>query len=368
MGAAITVTIEDGTDSGKKYTVDDGSGGIPEVYDNTDIMGLKAAVASSQLVDVQVNDTGNEPDNTRAANLVRGTPENLTRCSLVERRLLQAIEVPRVHPIEVTLQPGILDSVTLPRYVDMRVNLDQTVQIRAEDVLTIAANGHPMSAGSRLKVSYSAQGYNAGTTEYVVANQKDAVCSIDDDPTSATLPTDGGASAELVQKDICRFTFTLTDPLGTYNDYTMALNFVVATEALTYASTPTLSYGQGAKLKIGVATPLTPAALPNATNATVVWKYVVTGYESDGSTLKKGVCRVDERLKVSGQANPNYGKLYLGEGASNQTSAKSRPLPRRPVTTGTTLSKRCALRWKDSSFSLPTGAVGSWRTIRMNCA
>ena len=346
-GTGITVTIEDGTDSGKKYTIDDGSGGTPEVYDNTAIGEIEGAVASSGLVSVRVLDGGNEPDNVAATHLMRGTPESLTRCSLVGTAASPGYRSVKSSPIEVALIPGNLNFVLPPQYEDMRINPDMTVQLRAEQVLNIAQHARVPDL-SRLTVSYSVQGYNAGTTEYVNANEKADVCSVQSDPTSPTFgQLTGGAAATVAQKDICRLSFTLTDPLGTYNDAAFASNFIVATEALTYTSTPTLSYGQGAKLKIGVSAPLTPAALPDASNASVVWSYVATGYASDGTTPKEGVCRVDGQLQVPDTSSPivmevdhdndpntdpievptgefelqdnaNYGKLYLGDGANNQ--------------------------------------------------
>lgn len=76
-GNSITVTIANGTASGKKYTVTDGNSEsvLPvEVYDNVEITGITASTfAASKLVDVTVNSTAAEPTNTAATALASGS-------------------------------------------------------------------------------------------------------------------------------------------------------------------------------------------------------------------------------------------------------------------------------------------------------
>jgi hypothetical protein len=75
-GNSITVTIESGTTTGKKYTVKDTSANavLPtEVYDNVAITAITAATfAASKLVDVTVNSTAAEPTNASATALALG--------------------------------------------------------------------------------------------------------------------------------------------------------------------------------------------------------------------------------------------------------------------------------------------------------
>ena len=79
-GNSITVTIEAGTISGKKYTIKDTSLGNSEffpdeIYDNLAITGVAAAFASkpSKLVDVAVLSTAAEPANIAATALASGS-------------------------------------------------------------------------------------------------------------------------------------------------------------------------------------------------------------------------------------------------------------------------------------------------------
>ena len=70
-GNSILVTIEEGTTSGKKYTVSNGT--ITETRDNILIGGLGDAFANSQLVDVSIlSGTSGEPDNAVGARLFGG--------------------------------------------------------------------------------------------------------------------------------------------------------------------------------------------------------------------------------------------------------------------------------------------------------
>lgn len=76
-GNSIKVTIEAGSTSGKKYTVQDTSANavLPvEVYDNIVITAIDATTfADSKLVDVTVNSTAAEPSNTAATALATGS-------------------------------------------------------------------------------------------------------------------------------------------------------------------------------------------------------------------------------------------------------------------------------------------------------
>ena len=76
-GNSITVTIEDGSTSGKKYTIKDNTANavLPtEVYDNIVITAVTAATfADSMLVDVTVMATTAEPDDATATNLASGS-------------------------------------------------------------------------------------------------------------------------------------------------------------------------------------------------------------------------------------------------------------------------------------------------------
>ena len=81
-GNSITVTIENGSNSDKKYTVTDGN--TPEVYDDVALGDLEAAMSGSALVDVSVADLTEEPANATATNLAGGTVSD--KASLVFTR------------------------------------------------------------------------------------------------------------------------------------------------------------------------------------------------------------------------------------------------------------------------------------------
>ena len=77
-GNKIKVTIEAGSVSGKKYTIQDTNDGMTEfyqdeVYDNVAITGAAAAMAGSKLVDVTVLSTVGEPANAAATALASGS-------------------------------------------------------------------------------------------------------------------------------------------------------------------------------------------------------------------------------------------------------------------------------------------------------
>lgn len=76
-GNLITVKIENGTTSGKKYTITDTNSGavLPtEVYDNVAITAIDATTfANSLLVDVTVNSSAAEPSNAVATVLASGS-------------------------------------------------------------------------------------------------------------------------------------------------------------------------------------------------------------------------------------------------------------------------------------------------------
>ena len=338
-GNNITVTIEDGTNSDKKYTIVD-SGGAPEVYDDVAIGDLESVIANSLLVGVNIFDTDNEPDNAAVTALVGGGGSITTKCSLTATAMKKGYRLARSRPIEVALSPGQIQLAGLPRYQGMRTNPDNTVQLPIGGTLPIEQ--HPQTGvGRTLQLSYSGQGYTAGTTDFTdSSNYKAAVCTVDVDPASADFGTIvAGAAGDSVGKgDICRVTFALHDPLGTWEDLRFSFNFIVAVDNLDFTTVPTLSYGNGAKLKIGVSTPLDPTALPRRDNAdppvNVVWKHEVEGLASDGTSGKEGVCRVDGRVQVedpsrpitdggtpTGQFemmdNPHYGRVTLGEDAAN---------------------------------------------------
>jgi hypothetical protein len=75
-GNSITVKIENGTTSGKKYTITDGStyAVLPvEVYDNVAVASIDSSTfAASKLISVAVNSTAAEPSNQAATALASG--------------------------------------------------------------------------------------------------------------------------------------------------------------------------------------------------------------------------------------------------------------------------------------------------------
>ena len=76
-GNNITVKIENGTTSGKKYTVHDGNTDAvfpDEIYDNVAVASVvPATFVSSKLVDVTVNSSAAEPSNASATALASGS-------------------------------------------------------------------------------------------------------------------------------------------------------------------------------------------------------------------------------------------------------------------------------------------------------
>ena len=339
-GNDITVTIEAGSNSGKKYTVTDGTD--TEMKDDISIDGLEAAFANSQLVTVSVTDStsSNEPDNIAATNLQGGTDEMInTKCSIVGTARKKGYRQAKSSPIEASLIPGSIELASLPKYQDVQINPDQTVQLPLGGTLTLEADGHPVAKGGfALNTTYAVQGYESdGSTE------KSVVCSMADDTSGTIAVGDGSATPAVVGGDICRITITVMDPVGAYGDLQFSMDLVVVDPAntLTFTAVPELAYDGG--LKLGVTTPLTPSGLPAADDASttvtgIIWKYIARGFDAD-ITLKEGVCRVDDRLTLtdydspvlvdhdgnpntdpipSGEfgtmANPNYGKVVLGDG------------------------------------------------------
>ena len=75
-GNSITVTVEDGTTEGKKYTIADGSTDavlLPEIYDDVVITAVGTTFSESKLVDVTVLATSAEPEDTAATALESGS-------------------------------------------------------------------------------------------------------------------------------------------------------------------------------------------------------------------------------------------------------------------------------------------------------
>ena len=339
-GNDITVTIEAGANSGRKYTVTDGTD--TEKRDNISIDGLEAAFANSQLVAVSVTDatSSNEPDNLAASNLQGGVDEMITtKCSIVGTAQKKGYRRAKSAPIEVSLFPGSIELASLPKYQDVQINPDQTVQLPLGGTLTLEADGHPVSKGGfALNTTYAVQGYESdGSTE------KSVVCSMADDTSGTIAVGDGSETPAVVGGDICRMTITVMDPVGAYGDLQFSMDLVVVDPAntLTFTAVPELAYDAG--LKLGVSAPLTPSGLPAADDAStavtgIVWKYIARGFDAN-DMLKEGVCRVDGRLTLtdfdnpvlvdhdgnpntdpipSGEfgtmANPDYGKIVLGNG------------------------------------------------------
>ena len=338
-GNSITVTIENGTNSDKKYTVTNGT--ITEVYDDVAVADVATEMAASALVGVVILDPNNGPDNVAAMALLGGGGVVANKCSLIGTARKAGYRLAKSHPIEVALEPGVLPLASLPRYLGMRINPDNSVQLPIGEVL--ALEEHPqVKLSKKIDVNYVVQGYGVGTTDFAdSSNHKADVCTVEGDASASGFGNIGAGSAadSVVAGDICRLTFSLRDPLGTYESFESSVNFVVASKNLTFDTAPTLSYGDGAKLKIGVTTPLEPAALPGEDDSTpavaVVWKYETTG-----------VCTVDSRLQISDpnspimvevdhdnnpntdpievpsgrfemMANPDYGHVVLGESATN---------------------------------------------------
>ena len=237
----------------------------------------------------------------------------LTKCSIVGIAHKKGYRLLKSPPIEIVLEQGEIRLRSLPRYVGMRINPDNTVQFPKGGTLTLEVDGHPKPVGRyEVDVSYSGQGYAAGTT-----NEKPDVCTVD----SGTGEIVAGEAA--TKGDICRLGLAVSDPIGSHDNLETTLDFVVVEGALNFTIIPVLNYGNGAKLKIGVSAPLTPAGLSpqDDDSIPVVWKYEVSGTAADSAIPKEGVCRVDKRLKIQGQSdmvdNPDYGKVSLGAKAAN---------------------------------------------------
>ena len=284
-GNAITVTIGAGTNSDKKYTISDGTN-PDEVYDDVAIDGLEAAMSASVLVDVAVSDpaSNHEPDNiTTATNLLPGGEAINNKCSIVGTARKKGYYQVKSDPIEVHLFPGDIMLASLPRYQNMRINPDQTVQLPPTGSLALEPDGHPRTVGGHeIEVDYSTgQGYAKGTTDFADANNyKVDVCAVD--AATGTITVGSAATAG----DICRLTIRFTDPGGSHNPLETPWNFVVAGGTLMFGSTPVLSYGNSALLKVGSSAPLTPSGLssPDDNSVDVVWNYVLTGLAADGQT------------------------------------------------------------------------------------
>lgn len=76
-GNSIKVTVETGSVSGKKYTIQDTSAGATEfwpdeIYDNVLITEVATKLANSKLVDVVVESVASEPDNSAISSLTGG--------------------------------------------------------------------------------------------------------------------------------------------------------------------------------------------------------------------------------------------------------------------------------------------------------
>ena len=314
-GNSIAVTIGDGANgSDKKYTITDGT--ITEEYDDTAIGDLVATVAAdSALVTATLvdGDSDQEPDNIAATNLVGGVNAIVSKCSVQGLAEKPGYRRAKSDPIEIPLQPGNIPLASLPRYQDMRVNPDHTVQLEVGGSLELEADGELTAVGGfELDFAYSGEGFDTA------GDAKIDVCSVD----SATGEVSAGSAA--VGGDTCRLNVDAADTRGIYADTRFVMDFILTgtSDELDFASAPSLSYGDGAKLKLGETGSLTPAGLPAVDEASpavgVAWKYVLTGLESDGSTEKGDICRVDERWEILNAQNtmvpnPNYGKITLGE-------------------------------------------------------
>ena len=232
-----------------------------------------------------------------------------TKCSIVGTAEMRGYRWDKSQPIEVPLAQGRIRLASAPRHQNRLVNPDNTVQLPAGENLTLESDGHPKAVDLLdLEVGYGVQGFVAGSDD-----EKPNVCSVDDVGTISAGSNQG-------KGDICRLMFTLRDPIGAYEDFQGFINFVVAFDDLIFSSVPVLSYGNGAKLKLGVTAPLTPTGLPSVDDSTtpvnVVWKYELEQLHSDAASLKEGVCNVDVRWQIEMMANPDYGKITLGPEAS----------------------------------------------------
>lgn len=79
-GNSITVKIENGTTSGKKYTIHDGNTNAvfpDEVYDNVAIASVGTTFAGSNLISATVNSSAAEPTNAAATALASGSDDTV---------------------------------------------------------------------------------------------------------------------------------------------------------------------------------------------------------------------------------------------------------------------------------------------------
>ena len=269
----------------------------------------------------------------------------LTKCSIVGIAEMTGRRWDKSHPVEVPLTKGRIQLSSPPRYQSVRVNPNKTIQFIVGEELVLEAGGHPQADGLvELEVNYGTQGFVAGTTNFTdVSSEKGNVCSVEGNSISTDFgKISMGSSAS--KGDICRLTFTLIDPVGAYEDLPGYMNFVVANDELIFANAPVLSYGNGAELKLGVTTPLTPTGLPAVDESTppvnIVWKYEWEQFASGTTLSKEGVCQLDGRWQIpdtsrpitvdhdedpatdpvpTGEyemmANPNYGEITLASQA-----------------------------------------------------
>ena len=308
-GNAITVTIQDGT-----YTITGGT--TVETYENVAIADLSAALSDSALVGATLVDitSDNEPDNIGATTLQGGTSAIVSKCSIQGLAEKPGYRRAKSDPIEIALQPGNIPLASLPRYEGMRVNPDETVQLTVGESLSLEVNGELTAVGGfSMDFVYSSEGYDSA------GDAKSDVCVVD----AATGEITAGSAA--IGGDVCRLIVHAADTRDIYADTRFTLDFVLeGGDQLDFTSgAPVLSYGDGAKLKLGDANPRTPTGLPTEDEASpavdVAWKYVLTGLASDGSTEKEDICRVDERWEILNAqntmvANPDYGVITIGEG------------------------------------------------------
>ena len=309
-GSAIRVTIGDGSEGDKRYTVTDGS--TTEVYDSVALADLEVEVQDSALIEVWIladleANEDIEPDNTAATNLLGGSERSETTCSVVGIAEKEGHRRVKSDPITIPLARGQIKLVAGPQYGGM-VNPDGMIQLPVNGRLDLQQDGHPGSAvAGTWSYSYEVEGYVPGTTEFISANTKAGVCTVENDDSSSDFGRVSAGNAAGVG-DICRLSVTVGDDSGAHRSAQANVNFVLTQGSLTFATAPTLDYGSG-RLKIGTNTPLgLDVALPTQdesdTPLDVLWRYEVTGWESDGSTEKEGVCQVDTRLKVVDMTTP----------------------------------------------------------------
>lgn len=94
-GNSITVKIEAGTTSGKKYTIHDGNAGAvwpDEVYDNIAIADVVATFAVSKLVSAALNSSAAEPSNAAATALASGAEGSIADTDYLTAITAQEVE------------------------------------------------------------------------------------------------------------------------------------------------------------------------------------------------------------------------------------------------------------------------------------